>query len=80
MVVMQPIHFRNFSDRANSWPLYRPWQRIIHVQRPVRGPVMVIPEGTGQEPPQMSLVQDDYVIQAFAANTPHEPFAIRTLP
>jgi hypothetical protein len=37
-------------------------------------------EVVGQEPPQMSLVQDDYVIQAVAAYTPDEPLDIGILP
>jgi hypothetical protein len=78
-MLMQPIHFWNFPDRANLRPLYQPRQRTIHVQRPVRAPVMVILEVPGQEPPQMSLMQDDYVVQAFAANTPNEAFDIGIL-
>jgi hypothetical protein len=34
---------------------------------------MIIAEVFGQAPPQMSLVQDDHVIRAVAANTPDEP-------
>ena len=41
---------------------------------------MIIVEVFGQEPPQMSRVQDDHVIQAFAANTPDQPLDVRILP
>jgi hypothetical protein len=34
---------------------------------------MVIRQVTGQEPSQMALVQDDHVVQAFAAETPEQP-------
>jgi hypothetical protein len=42
--------------------------------------MMVILKVPGQEPPQMSLVQDDHVIQAFATETPDEPFDVWILP
>jgi hypothetical protein len=35
---------------------------------------------TGQEPSQMSRVQDDHVVQAFATNTPDQPFDVGVLP
>jgi hypothetical protein len=34
---------------------------------------MIIAEVFGQEPPQMSFVQDHHVIEGFAANTPNQP-------
>jgi hypothetical protein len=37
-------------------------------------------EVVGQESMQMSLVQNDHVMQAFAANTPNEPFDVGVLP
>jgi hypothetical protein len=40
---------------------------------------MVVREVAGQEPPQMSLVQHDHVTQAFAADTPDQPFDIGVL-
>ena len=75
--MMQPTHLWDFPDWANLWPLDRPRQRTIHVQRPVRAPVMIILEVLGQEPPQMSLVQDHHVVQAFATDTPDQPFHCR---
>jgi hypothetical protein len=80
IVMMQATHFWDFPDQSNLRKLYRPWHRTIHVQRPVRAPVMIILEVPGQEPPQMSLVQDDHLVQAFAAETPDEPFDGGILP
>src|SRR5262245_28266435 len=79
-MVMQPTHFWNLSDRANLRPLDWSWHRTIHVQRPMRTPVMIVMEVFGQEPPQMALVQDDHMVQAVAANTPNKPLDIRILP
>jgi hypothetical protein len=61
-------------------PLDRRRYRTIHLQRPVRAPMMVIPEVTSQEPPEMLLVQDDHVVQAFTADTSDQPFDVRVLP
>ena len=80
IVVMQPTHLWDFPDRVIPWPLDWPWQRTIHVQRPVCAPAMIIVEISSQEPPQMSLVQDDHVVQAFAADAPDEPFNVGVLP
>jgi hypothetical protein len=70
IVMMQPSLFWNFPDRPKLRPLDRPRHRTIHVQRPVRTPVMIILEVLGQEPPQMALVQDDDMVQAFARMLP----------
>jgi hypothetical protein len=80
IVVMQPTHVWDFPDPSNLRPLDRPRYRTIHVQRPVRAPVMIVSEVPGQEPPQISLVQDDHVVQACAADTPDEPFDRGVLP
>ena len=70
----------DFPDRSNLRLLDRPQQWTIHVQRSVCAPVMIIAEVFGQESPHMSLVQNDHVIQAFAANTPDQPLHIGVLP
>src|SRR5215813_1091766 len=80
IMVMQSTHLWDFPDRAVLRPLDRPRHRTIHVQRPVCAPIMIIVEVFGQEPAQMSLVQDDHVVQAVAANAPDQPFDIRILP
>jgi hypothetical protein len=42
IVVMQPIHVWDFPDRSKLRPLDWPRQQTIHVQRPVRAPVMIV--------------------------------------
>jgi hypothetical protein len=42
--------------------------------------MMVILEVTGQEPPQMALMQDHHVVQALATDTPDEPLHVGILP
>src|SRR4029077_14188172 len=80
IMMMQPTHLWDFPDWAKLWPLDRPRQRTIHVQGSVRTPVMIILEVTGQQPPEMALVQDDHVVQAFAADTHDQPLDVRILP
>jgi hypothetical protein len=41
---------------------------------------MIILEVTGQQPPEMALVQDNQVVQAFAAGAANEPFHVEILP
>jgi hypothetical protein len=66
IMMMPPTHFWDFPDRAHLWPLDRPWHRTIHGQTPVRAPVMVVLKVLGQESHEMSFVQNDHVVQAFA--------------
>jgi hypothetical protein len=80
IVVMQPTHVWDFPDRANLRPLDRPWHRTIPRQRPGRMPLMVRAKVVGQEPPQMALVQDGHVVQAFPADTADEPLHLSVLP
>src|SRR6266576_5819102 len=80
IVVMQPTYLWDFPDRAIPWLLNWPRQRTIHVQRPVCAPAMIILEVLGHEPPEMPLVQDDHVVQAFAADAPDQPFDVGVLP
>jgi hypothetical protein len=80
IVTMHPTRSRDLPDESNLRPLYRPRHRTIHGQRPVRAPVMVILEVTGEEPPQTLPVQDHHVVQALATGTPDEPLHVGVLP
>jgi hypothetical protein len=80
IVVRPPIHLWDFPDRATLWPLDRPRPRTIQVQPPVRAPAMIGGKVVGQEPPQMSPVQVDHVVQAFAADTPDQSLDVWILP
>jgi hypothetical protein len=78
--MVQPSHFWDFPDYPKLRPLDQPRHRTIHGQRPVRTPVMIILEVLGQEPPQMALMQDDDMVQAFSTDTPDEPLHVWILP
>jgi hypothetical protein len=64
--MMQPTDFRDFPHRSNFWRLDLARDRCVHIQRPVRAPAMIVSEVLSQQSPQMALVQDDHVVQAFA--------------
>src|SRR5687767_12953015 len=78
--MVQPTHFWDFPDWASLGMLDRPRHRAIHSQCPMGTPVMIILEVPSQEPSQMSLMQDDHVIQTLAADTPNHSFDIGVLP
>jgi hypothetical protein len=42
--------------------------------------MMAVLKVLGQKPPERSLVQDDHVVQVFAADTPNEPLHVGVLP
>ena len=79
-MMMQPTQLWDFPDRANLRPLNQPWHWTIDHQRPMRAPMMVILAVPSQKAPEMSLVYDNHVVQAVAADTPDEPFDIGILP
>jgi hypothetical protein len=73
-MMMQPTDLWHLLYGAEFRRLHRAWDRRVHVQCSVRSPGMIVRGVAGQEPPQMALVQDDHVVQAFAADTPDQPF------
>jgi hypothetical protein len=79
-MMMQPTHLWHFPDQSNLRPLDPPRHRTIYVQGLACPPAMIILEVAGQEPPETALVQDNYVVQAFAADTPDQPLHIGILP
>jgi hypothetical protein len=70
----------SFPDQPMLPPLDRPWHWTIHLQRPVRAPMMLILEGTSQDPLEMRLVQGRHVVQAFAAEPADEALGVGVLP
>ena len=80
IVVMPPIHLSGLPDRAALWPLDRRGRGQMQVQPPVRAPAMIVGKVVGQKPPQMSPVQVDHVVPAFAADTPDQSLDVWILP
>jgi hypothetical protein len=47
IVMLQPSYFWDFAGQSKLRPLNRPRYGTIHLQYPVRAPMMVIPKVTG---------------------------------
>ena len=71
-MVMQAPHFRDLPYGTKGRWVHGARDRRVHVQGSVRSPGVIVREVAGQEPPQMSFVQDDHVVQAFTADTPDQ--------
>jgi hypothetical protein len=79
-MMMPPTHLWHFPDQSNLWPLDRPWHRTVHLQRPVRTPMIILLDVGDQEPPEMSRVRGEHVVQVFPTDAPDEPLHVRILP
>ena len=66
--MMQAANLWNGDNLARMGWMNRTWFRAVLPQRQVRSGSMVIVEIRGEDPTQMTLVQDDHVIQAFTAD------------
>ena len=69
-MVMESTHFRERDDRSQRKRMYRADVRIIHGQRQVRTPAMVIVKIDDQEAPQVGLAEDHHVIQTLPRMLP----------
>ena len=65
--VMQSADLPNGDDLALRRRFHLTWGRRVAIQRKVRSRIVVVVEILGQDSMQMSLVQHDHVVQAFAA-------------
>ena len=81
LVVMMKTADLGDRDHATAarW-MNRPVLRGIHLQRLMRSPTMVVTEVAGQDLTQVSLIQNDHVIEAFSPDTSDQPFDERVLP
>ncbi len=80
VTMMLPAQHRNRDDPARLRRLDRPWLWTVLLQCQVRAIPMIIFQKSLQVAVQASLVEDDHVIQAFAADRTDQTFDIRSLP
>jgi hypothetical protein len=66
-MVMQPAEFRELDYPAPVRRMYAAWTRSIHPQRKMSPPPMVIIEVPRKDPPEVTFVQDDHMIEAVAS-------------
>ena len=77
---MQSADLRERDDLAGAGRLDRSPVRCVPAQRQVRTRPVVVVEIRCEDPPQVPLVEDDHVVQAFPHDGPDHPFRKRILP
>src|SRR5712691_1521860 len=80
VTMVETAHLREGDDIACGRKLYatRPW--AVLVEREMRSGVMMILKIARQDAAQVTLVEDDNVIQTFAADRTDETLDVRVLP
>ncbi len=78
--MMEPADLWKRHDLSGSAGLYRSPGGGVLGQRKMRSGSVVIIEVRNKDPPQMSFIQDDHVVQAFAPHAADQAFHIRILP
>jgi hypothetical protein len=78
--MVQTADLREGNNVARGGKLYatRPW--AVLVEREMRSGVMMISEIARQHAAQVSLIEDDDVIQAFTANRADQTLDVGILP
>ena len=57
-----------------------PQSRRVSIERPMRAPLVVVSDISLEQATQMSLVQNDHVIEQLATNASDQPLDVRVLP
>jgi hypothetical protein len=78
--MMQTSDLGNLHDRASIGELDWPDIRRILVEREMRSCMVIIREVAGQVVAEVSLVENEHVIQALAPDRTDEPFREGILP
>jgi len=80
IAMVQTAHFWERNDLSLFGPL--DWSRLgwVIFQSQVRSTFVIVCEVGSEYALEVSLVEDDDVIQTFAANRPDQPFHVRRLP
>ena len=78
--MMEPADLCKRHDLSGSAGLYRSPIGGVLAQRKMRSGSVVIIEVRNKDPSQMSFMQDDHVVQAFAPHAADQAFHIRILP
>src|SRR6476620_1477210 len=78
--MMQTAHLRKGNNIARRGKLYGTRPRAVFVEREMRSGVVVILKIARQYAAQVTLVEDDHVIQAFTADRTDQTLDIGVLP
>jgi hypothetical protein len=80
VAMVQPADFGNLHDLPRGGECDRPDVGGVLVEREVGSRPMVVDEVAGQDAVEVSLVDDEHVIQALAPDRADEPLRERVLP
>ena len=78
--MMQTAHFREGDDLAGRGRLYAARLWAILVERKMSSGLVMISKVARQDATQVALVENDDVVQTFAADRTDEAFDIGVLP
>src|SRR5215475_3033971 len=73
VAIMEPANLRNRDDPATWRGFYDSWLGTVVVERLVWPRGLVVTEVAAEEPAEMSLVQDEAMIQALTADRSDHP-------
>jgi hypothetical protein len=76
---MQPAHLRHRYHTTRLWRLHRPTLRRVLLQRQVRSILVIILQEQLQMPVQRRFLEDDHMVQTFAAYRADDPLDIGPL-
>jgi hypothetical protein len=77
---MEPADLWYGDDLTAFWRVDFSLNRRLSIERKVRPRMMIIVEIIGKNPPQMTLVEYDGVVEALATNRSDESLDVRRLP
>jgi hypothetical protein len=80
VAMVQAADFAELHDVPRRWQLDWPGIRRILVEREVSARLMVVAEVAGQDATEVSLAEDEHVVQALAPDRADEPFREGILP
>jgi hypothetical protein len=80
IVMMEIAHLRNCHHGSEPRWLDRASLGCVHGQRTVGAPAMIIRKVAGQQAHEMTFMEDDHMIQAFAPDAANETLDVWILP
>ena len=79
-MMMHATDLGDLDDATAARWMNFPVLGAIHLQGLMNSPAMVVAEIAGQDPPQMFLIQNYHMLEAFSPDASDQPFDIWSLP
>jgi hypothetical protein len=76
VLMMQTANQRHLDHLPTVWPLHRPWDWTVMIERSMRANFMVIGKATLKNMAQVSFVEDEHSIQAFPPDGSDQPLHV----